>query len=149
MPDMPGFSLALVSGSGNAAPSTSRSTSPSRCRAPGKPRRTVSPRPQPCPPPAPQVALIKTSRRLGIPKESTARTVGVPQILPNGVTYIHLLFVQHDLIEAEGTWTESFQPVDRALGNMGVEQRAKIEALFPELSNGANRFPAACITLKS
>ncbi len=51
-----------------------------------------------------------------------------------GVTYIHLLFDAHELIEADGAWTESFQPADRTLDGMDAAQRAEIEALFPELA---------------
>jgi len=72
---------------------------------------------------------------------------GITQVLPAGVTYIHLLFDAHEIIEAEGSWTESFQPADRTLRNMGEEQRAEIEALFPELAV-ADGFPAARMTLK-
>ncbi|MEO6299131.1 MAG: Hint domain-containing protein, partial [Paracoccaceae bacterium] len=72
----------------------------------------------------------------------------VEQVLPNGVTYIHLLFDCHELVQANGAWTESFQPADRTLANMDDDQRAEIEALFPELSGGVINFPAARATLK-
>ena len=72
---------------------------------------------------------------------------GVKQVLPAGVSYIHLLFDAHQIIEAEGAWTESFQPADRTRRNMGDQQRAEIEALFPELVV-TDQFPAARLTLK-
>ena len=68
---------------------------------------------------------------------------GVEQALPYGVTYLHLLFDAHELIRADGTWTESFQPADRTLANLDTDQRAEIAALFPDLSVGQAGFPAA------
>ena len=73
----------------------------------------------------------------------------VEQVLPYGVTYIHLLFDCHELVQADGAWSESFQPADLTLANMGCGQRGEIEALFPELSQGVISFPAARLTLKS
>jgi hypothetical protein len=63
-----------------------------------------------------------------------------------GVRYIHLLFDAHELIEAEGAWTESFQPAARTLGGMDAEQREEIELLFPELTQ---RFATARRALKA
>ena len=72
----------------------------------------------------------------------------VSQVLTKGVCYIHLLFDTHELIEAEGAWTESFQPAARTCGAMDAEQRAEIAALFPELDQGLH-YPAARQTLKA
>lgn len=48
------------------------------------------------------------------------------------VTYHHILFAQHEVIQANGTWSESFYPGDYILGAMpGVS--AELFALFPEL----------------
>ena len=68
--------------------------------------------------------------------------------LPYGFTCSHLLFDALELVRADGTWTESFQPADRALNAMDEVLRAEVEALFPDLSEGAS-FPAARVTLKS
>ena len=68
--------------------------------------------------------------------------------MPQGVTYIHLLFDAHEIINADGVWTESFQPADRTLRHMDQKQRAEIETLFPELDAVAG-FPAARLTLKA
>ncbi|MBC7738643.1 MAG: Hint domain-containing protein, partial [Candidatus Saccharibacteria bacterium] len=74
---------------------------------------------------------------------------GVTQIIPAGVTYIHLLFDQHELIRADGTWTESFQPSERMLDHMEIAQRKEITTLFPNLSLSNGNFPAARLTLKA
>jgi hypothetical protein len=64
------------------------------------------------------------------------------------VSYIHLLFDQHEIILADGVWTESFQPGTATLDGMDAPQRAEVLALFPQLAWGA-LFPAARITLKA
>jgi Hint domain len=55
-------------------------------------------------------------------------------ITPDKVTYIHLLFDRHEVILANGLWTESFQPGDYSLAGLGDATRAEILALFPELA---------------
>lgn len=72
----------------------------------------------------------------------------IRQITPQSVTYIHLLFDQHEIIRGDGAWTESFQPGDLTLQAMDSPQRDEIFALFPTLQIGAG-YPAARQTLKS
>ncbi|MDZ4396010.1 Hint domain-containing protein [Cypionkella sp.] len=74
---------------------------------------------------------------------------GVQQILPPGVTYIHVLLDHHEIIHANGSWTESFQPAERMLDAMEDGPRAEIAALFPELSDRHADFTAARLTLKA
>ncbi len=74
---------------------------------------------------------------------------GIEAELTNGVTHIHLMFDAHELIEADGAWSASFQPAARTLSDMGAGQRAEIEALFPELAASVVSFPAARLPLKS
>lgn len=69
------------------------------------------------------------------------------RVWPQEVTYIHLLFDEHEIIRADGAWTESFQPGDHSLHSMDSAQRAELLALFPELGRG-DCYPAARITLK-
>lgn len=51
----------------------------------------------------------------------------------NGMTYIHFMFAQHEVVLSEGAWTESFQPGEQSLNGVGEAQRAEIIALFPDL----------------
>ncbi len=74
---------------------------------------------------------------------------GVDRITPLQVTYIHLLFDQHEIICADGAWTESFQPGRRTLGGMEAEQRDEILLLFPELARRNHQFSAARMTLRA
>lgn len=65
------------------------------------------------------------------------------------VTYVHLLFAQHQLVLSEGLWSESFQPGARLLSEGGAATRAEILELFPELArSGASSYPAARMLLK-
>ncbi|MCC1480678.1 Hint domain-containing protein [Roseibaca sp. Y0-43] len=65
-------------------------------------------------------------------------------------TYIHLMFDEHQIIRADGAWSESFQPGVKTLAGMGDEQRAEIFALFPELAmkSGQDGYVAARLSLK-
>lgn len=71
----------------------------------------------------------------------------ITQVHPRSVTYIHLLFDQHEIICGDGAWTESFQPGAQTLESMQSPQRAEVLSLFPELRQGA-AYPAARMTLK-
>jgi Ca2+-binding RTX toxin-like protein len=74
---------------------------------------------------------------------------GVEQLLIRSVTYIHVMFDAHEIIRANGCWTESFQPAARMLGEMDDAQRLEIEALFPELQQVEAPYPAARLSLKA
>jgi hypothetical protein len=65
-------------------------------------------------------------------------------------TYIHLMFDEHQIIRADGAWSESFQPGVKTLAGMGEEQRAEIFALFPELADksGQDGYVSARLSLK-
>ena len=74
---------------------------------------------------------------------------GVQQILPRGVTYIHLMFDRHEIVSANGCWTESFQPGGLVLGGMQDLQRDEVLDLFPELLEDPLSYPSARPTLKA
>lgn len=57
-----------------------------------------------------------------------------------GVSYLHLLCNQHEVILADGAWTESFHPDDVVMRALGAAQRKELLDLFPEISViGASR----------
>ncbi len=62
-----------------------------------------------------------------------------------GVSYLHLLLEAHEVILADGAWTESFHPDDEMLAGLGPATRSEILALFPEIAThgAARRFPPA------
>ncbi len=77
---------------------------------------------------------------------------GISRVAPQaGVTYIHMLFDRHEVVMADGCWSESFQPGDFSLKGMDRAQRAEILTLFPDLetADGLGNFPAARRSLKA
>ncbi|WP_395539853.1 Hint domain-containing protein [Neotabrizicola sp. sgz301269] len=72
---------------------------------------------------------------------------GVTREVPKDVTYFHLLFDHHEIIRANGAWTESYQPGELTLTGMDDDQRDELLALFPQLKFSLN-FPAARPSLK-
>ncbi|MGR3794717.1 Hint domain-containing protein [Vannielia sp. SX4] len=77
--------------------------------------------------------------------DSTIRRADVEE-----VTYIHILFDQHEVVLSDGAWTESFQPGDRTLAGLDGAARNELLTLFPELSapEGCNGYLAARRVLK-
>lgn len=75
---------------------------------------------------------------------------GVDQIVTQNVQYIHLMFEKHEIVLANGAWTESFQPGDHSLKGIASAQRCEIIALFPELKTvaGMDNYGAARRSLK-
>lgn len=65
---------------------------------------------------------------------------GIRQVPGGEVTYIHLMFDQHELLFSEGIVTESFHP--GAVGMDGVDDAAREEmfTIFPELRSDLNLF---------
>lgn len=57
-----------------------------------------------------------------------------------GVSYIHILCDAHQVIMADGAWTESFHPDDEVMRAMAPNQRREVLILFPEIATiGATR----------
>lgn len=66
------------------------------------------------------------------------------------VSYIHFMFDRHEVVLANGAWTESFQPGDYSLMGIGNSQRLEIMELFPDLKQdgGLESYVAARKSLK-
>lgn len=62
-----------------------------------------------------------------------------------GVSYIHLLCDRHQVILANGAWTESFHPDDKVFAELDDDRRNELLGLFPDIETiGASvRFPPA------
>ena len=73
---------------------------------------------------------------------------GVSRTAPDEVSYIHILFDEHQLVCADGAWSESFQPGQHSLAGLESGPRAEVLALFPGLTSGGG-YPAARMMLKS
>lgn len=72
---------------------------------------------------------------------------GIEQTLPQGITYIHIMFDQHEVVHSDGCWTESFQPGQAVMQGMKSSQRDEVLELFPELADDPKSYPAARPTL--
>lgn len=64
---------------------------------------------------------------------------GVHTVQSSGTTYIHFMCDRHEVVLADGIWTESFQPDDHSLKGIGNAQRLEILELFPELKTEEGR----------
>ena len=75
---------------------------------------------------------------------------GVDEVGTLGVSYIHFMFDQHEVVLSNGAWTESFQPGDYTLQGIGNAQRTEILELFPELKTqeGLKDYQSARRSLK-
>lgn len=61
---------------------------------------------------------------------------GVTRATVAAVSYIHLLCDAHEIILADGAWTESYQPGAASIGGLDGAQRDELFAIFPELRDG-------------
>jgi Ca2+-binding RTX toxin-like protein len=85
-----------------------------------------------------------------VPAKHLTGLAEVTRALPvEGVTYVHILFDRHEIVQSDGLWTESFQPAERTLGALEEAARAEVLAIFPELANDVSIFPAARLSLKA
>ncbi|GAA6164027.1 hypothetical protein NBRC116590_17310 [Pelagimonas sp. KU-00592-HH] len=54
------------------------------------------------------------------------------------VEYFHILFDTHELVLANGCWSESFHPGEQAIRALSSPARNELLALFPELENASS-----------
>lgn len=55
------------------------------------------------------------------------------------VTYVHFLCDHHEVVLANGAWSESFQPGDHSVAGLDVAQREELFRLFPDLQTEGER----------
>ena len=58
---------------------------------------------------------------------------------PAPVTYMHMLFDRHQIVLANGCWSESFHPGTYSMNGLDAAQRTEILTIFPELASHAGR----------
>lgn len=66
---------------------------------------------------------------------------------PQPVTYVHVMFDRHQIVQTHGLWSESYQPGERTLSGLPDPQRDELLRLFPDLEV-PGCYPAARMTLK-
>jgi Ca2+-binding RTX toxin-like protein len=88
---------------------------------------------------SPEAALMfEDSEVLAAAKHLT----GIPGILNQdvgAVTYVHIMCERHQVVLANGSWTESFQPGEMAMQGIDAEQREELFTIFPELREAPGR----------
>mmetsp|Transcript_27829 Transcript_27829/g.51915 ORF Transcript_27829/g.51915 Transcript_27829/m.51915 type:complete len:1426 (+) Transcript_27829:158-4435(+) len=97
-----------------------------------------------------QAELLFEEREVLVAAKHLTHLDGVEQIDVVGVDYIHFLCDNHEVVLADGAWSESFQPGEYSMNGIGKEQRDEIYALFPELQQreGLAGYTAARLSLK-
>jgi len=97
-----------------------------------------------------RTALYFDEHEVLVAAKHLAGANGVHAIESIGTSYLHFMFEHHEVVLANGAWTESFQPGDYTLKGMGNAQRTEILELFPDLKTAAGRegYTAARRTLK-
>jgi len=88
-------------------------------------------------------ALVAAKHLVGRP--------GICRWAPPGVTYLHMMFDRHEVVLADGLWTESFQPAQFSMTGLGAAQAEEIYRIFPGLRQvgGLPQFAAARVCLRA
>jgi hypothetical protein len=86
---------------------------------------------------SPQADLLFAEPELLVAAKHLAGRPGIARRSGGSVTYAHLLFERHQILCANGTWSESFYPGTTALGALERAARAEVLRLFPALGQGA------------
>ena len=97
-----------------------------------------------------KTALYFEEHEVLVASKHLVNSTGIRSVETLGTSYLHFMFDHHEVVLANGTWSESFQPGDQTLGGMGNAQRSEIFEIFPELkdSKGREDYQAARKTLK-
>ncbi|SOH94808.1 Ca2+-binding protein, RTX toxin-related [Monaibacterium marinum] len=93
---------------------------------------------------SPQHRILLSGLKLALmtgESEALAPAVGlingdtVTRCEPGPVSYLHLMCEGHEVIRADGLWTETLFPGDQALSGLTPEARAEVQELFPDLKS--------------
>jgi len=97
-----------------------------------------------------KTALYFEEREVLVAAKHLLGLEGVEEVEVGSVSYIHIMFDQHEVVLSNGAWTESFQPGDYSLAGIGNAQRQEILELFPELAEaeGIKAYASARRSLK-
>lgn len=82
-----------------------------------------------------------------VPSRGLLNDHGVLQPRSPGVTYIHLLFDEHEVIYANDTPTESLHAGQLDKAEISAEARAELLSIFPELQLGYGPAARRCLTV--
>ncbi|WP_293573309.1 Hint domain-containing protein [Phaeobacter sp.] len=80
-----------------------------------------------------ETALYFENRDILLAARHLTGLSGVDAVETTQVGYVHFVFDHHEVVLADGAWTECFQPADQALRGSDRAQRDEVLCLFPEL----------------
>jgi hypothetical protein len=86
---------------------------------------------------SPELELIVNDREALVATKHMVGKNGIVTMVPNEVTYVHVMFENHEVILSNGLWTESFQPGDYSVAGIESGQRQELLRIFPELQTDA------------
>ncbi len=82
---------------------------------------------------APQNELLFGEADVLAPAKTLTMLKGVRREKPATITYVHILFDQHEIVVSNGAPTESFFPSTFAMSSLDQDSRDEVLSLFPEL----------------
>ncbi len=100
---------------------------------------------------APRAELYFGEREVFVRALHMTGQPGILHALVQEVTYIHLMFDHHEVIMADGVWSESFQPAARNIGGLDEDARAELLSVFADMPEPATpeAYVSARLTLKA
>ena len=84
----------------------------------------------------PRAELLFGSDEVLVRAEHLVHLPGVAHALEPEVTYVHILFDRHEVVLADGAWSESFQPGDRTISRAGPGGAGRAVAAVPGTGRG-------------
>ena len=98
----------------------------------------------------PRAELLFHETEVLVPAIHMIGQPGITRAEGPGVTYIHFMCREHQIVMVDGCWSESYQPGAFTLAGMPTAQRTELLSLFPELTGQdiAALYPAARATLR-
>ena len=84
--------------------------------------------------------LYFASPEVMVPAKHLVNGGSVRQVEQASVSYYHLLFDRHEVIRADGAWSESFHPGAQGLETLGPRTRDTLFTAFPDLRADPNRY---------
>lgn len=96
-------------------------------------------------------AVMFGEREVLVAAKFLAGLDGIVRVSGGPVSYIHIMFDRHEVILADGAWSESYQPGDYSLKGLADDSRREILTLYPELSSESGRtgYQAARLSLRA
>lgn len=91
---------------------------------------------------SPEVELLFDLPHCLVPAIHLVGIPGVRQVPCDQITYIHLVFDRHRIVDSAGLLSESFFPGAMAMGALDAMTRLEVQVFFPDLAKGDLR-PAA------